>query len=190
MIFAGIRAGILIQSHSSFHFSPLMRSPPLSDKIEQPLPARAQAGQAVKRCRLLLTEILYTPLCQQFWIHRLPGVEPDDRNDLGPTKIDTSFQKSIFTIYFFQSSFCEKIPCYPFQISWSYLFRVLEWLLPKCEFFGLKKNQCHHCVDFNLPFDDSKSLSFYRQTAVGRWHHFLPEQSPSPHVDASRYIEP
>lgn len=139
MIFAGIRAGILIQSHSSFHFSPLMRSPPLSDKIEQPLPARAQAGQAVKRCRLLLTEILYTPLCQQFWIHRLPGVEPDDRNDLGPTKIDTSFQKSIFTIYFFQSSFCEKIPCYPFQISWSYLFRVLEWLLPKCEFFGLKK---------------------------------------------------
>ena len=23
-------------------------------------------------------------------------------------------------------------------------------------------------VGFNLPFDDSKSLSFYRQTAVGR----------------------
>lgn len=171
MIFAGIRAGILIQSHSSFHFSPLMRSPLLSDKIEQPLPVGAQAGQAVKQCRLPLTEILYTPLCQQFWIHRLLEVKPDDRNKLGPTEIDTSFQKSIFTIYFFQSSFGETIPYYPFQISWSYLSLDLEWVSPlqNVNFFfflvwGKKKRKKINVtiVGFNLPFDDSKSLSFYK----------------------------
>lgn len=115
MIFAGIRAGILIRSHSSFHFSPLMRSPPLSDKIEQPLPARARrASQALKRCRLLPNRNpIHSPLSAVL-NSSLLGVEQDDRNNLDPTKIDTSFQKSIFTIYFFQSSFWEKIPYYPF----------------------------------------------------------------------------
>lgn len=180
MIFAGIRVGIQIQSHSSFHFSPLMRSPLLSDKIEQPLPVGAQAGQAVKRCRLALTEILYTPLCQQFWIHRLLEVKPDDRNKLGPTKIDTSFQKSIFTIYFFQSSFGETIPYYPFQISWSYLSLVLEWVFPKMWIFFLfeKKKINVTIVGFNLPFDDSKSLSFYRHKRLWPLTPFPPRTKP------------
>lgn len=91
-----------------------MRSPPLSDKIEQPLPAGARAGQGSKAPptapnRNPIHSTLSAVLNSRF----LLGVEPDDGNNLGSSEIDTSFQKSIFTIYFFQSSFGEKTPYYP-----------------------------------------------------------------------------
>lgn len=124
---------ILIQSHSSFHFSLLMRSQLLSDKIEQLLRGLCWVKP--------LTALNRNPIHSTLSAVLNSSSQQDDRNNL-PTEIDSSFQKSIFTIYFFQSSFERRFHIIPLQML------IISQSAPgmsfsKCEFLC---DQCQHCA--------------------------------------------
>lgn len=72
------------------------------------------------------------------------GVELDDRNNLAPARLTVHFRNQYLQFTSFKVHSGRRFHIIPFQISWSYLAWALEWVSPKCEFFG--KNQCRHCA--------------------------------------------